>query len=111
MPKYGQSSAHFDLNLDRSNFGLPPLSLPNWFDCDLEVLWVELKQILHLKVGCSDFGPVKDRGSLPYLLHLEVDFGISALFGTGAVYPTCCVNLNKACFGRAHSPVNIHQAC
>ena len=28
---------------------------------------VELKQILHLKVGCSDFGPVRDRGSLPYL--------------------------------------------
>ena len=36
-------------------------------DCDLEVLWVELKQILHLKVGCSDFGPMQDRGSLPYL--------------------------------------------
>ena len=27
---------------------------------------VELKQILHLKVGCLDFGPVRDRGSLPY---------------------------------------------
>ena len=37
-----------------------------WFDCDFEVLWVELKQILHLKVGCSDFGPVWDRDSLPY---------------------------------------------
>ena len=37
-----------------------------WFDCDLEVLWVELKKILHFKVGCSDFGPVRDRGSLPY---------------------------------------------
>ena len=33
----------------------------------IEVLWVELKQILHLKVDCSDFGPVWDRGSLPYL--------------------------------------------
>ena len=31
-----------------------------------EALWVELKQILHLKVGCSDFGPVRDGGSLPY---------------------------------------------
>ena len=31
MPKYGQSSAHFNLNLDRSNFGLSPLSLPNWY--------------------------------------------------------------------------------
>ena len=36
-------------------------------DCDLDILWVELKQILHLKLGCSDFGPVQDRGSLPYL--------------------------------------------
>ena len=27
-----------------------------WVDYDLEVQWVELKQILHLKVGCSDFG-------------------------------------------------------
>ena len=32
MPKYGRSSAHFDLNLDRSNFGLSPLSLPNWYE-------------------------------------------------------------------------------
>ena len=32
-----------------------------WVDCDLEVLWVELKQILHLKVSCLDFGPVQDR--------------------------------------------------
>ena len=43
-----------------------------WVDCDLEVLWVELKQILHLKVGCSDFGPVRDRGSLPYLLPMTL---------------------------------------
>ena len=34
-------------------------------ECDLEVLWVELKQILHFKVGCSDFSPLRDRGSLP----------------------------------------------
>ena len=27
---------------------------------------VELKQILHLKVGCSDFSSVRDRESLPY---------------------------------------------
>ena len=39
-----------------------------WVDCDLEVLWVEFKQILHLKVGCSYFGPVRDRGSIPYLI-------------------------------------------
>ena len=33
---------------------------------------VKLKQILHLKVGCSDFGPVRDRGSLPYIQQLEL---------------------------------------
>ena len=38
-----------------------------WVDCDLGALWVELKQILHFKVGCTDYGPVLDRGSLPYL--------------------------------------------
>ena len=27
---------------------------------------VELKEILHSKVDCSDFGPVRDRDSLPY---------------------------------------------
>ena len=32
--------------------------------CDLEVLWLELKQILHLKVDCI-FLAVWDRGSLP----------------------------------------------
>ena len=26
---YGQSSTHFIINLDQSNFGLSPLSLPN----------------------------------------------------------------------------------
>ena len=30
---------------------------------NLQVLWEVLKQILHLKVGCSDFGPVRYRGS------------------------------------------------
>ena len=30
-----------------------------------QVLLVKLEQILHLKVDCSDFGPVQDRGSLP----------------------------------------------
>ena len=39
---------------------------------DLEVLRVELKQILHLKVGCSDFGPVRDRGSSPNLITVSV---------------------------------------
>ena len=40
-----------------------------WVDCDLEVeaSWVELKQILNLKVRYSDFSPVWDRSSLPYL--------------------------------------------
>ena len=31
------------------------------------VLWAELKQTLHLKFGCSGFGPIRDTGSLPYL--------------------------------------------
>ena len=35
---------------------------------DLQVLLVTLKQILHLKVDCLDFGPVQDRDSLPYRL-------------------------------------------
>ena len=37
-----------------------------WFGHDLQVLLVKLEQRLHLKVDCSDFGPVRDRGSLPY---------------------------------------------
>ena len=39
----------------------------NGFGHDLQVLFVKLEQILHLKVDCSDLGPVRDRGSLPYL--------------------------------------------
>ena len=38
-----------------------------WFGHDLQVLFVKLEQILHLKVDRSDFGPVRDRGSLLYL--------------------------------------------
>ena len=38
-----------------------------WFSHDFQVLLVKLEQILHLKVCCLDFGPVRDRGSLPYL--------------------------------------------
>ena len=32
----------------------------------LQVLLVKLEQLLHLKVDCSDFCPVRDRDSLPY---------------------------------------------
>ena len=32
----------------------------------------ELEQILHLEVDCSDFGPVRDRGSLPYLYRTDL---------------------------------------
>ena len=39
-----------------------------WFKDDLEVLWIQFVQILHLKLGCSNFIPVRD----------------------SAVYPTCC---------------------
>ena len=37
------------------------------FGHDLQVLLVKLEQILHLKVDCSYFSPVWDRGSLPHL--------------------------------------------
>ena len=36
-----------------------------WLGHDLQVLLVKLDQILHFKVGCTDFGPVRDRSSLP----------------------------------------------
>ena len=29
-----------------------------WVDADLRVLWIESEQIMHLKVGCLNFGPV-----------------------------------------------------
>ena len=35
-----------------------------WVDADLGILWVESEQILHLKVGSPNFGPV--RGSAIY---------------------------------------------
>ena len=38
-----------------------------WVDADLGVRWVESEQILHLKVGCLSFGPV--RGSAIYPTH------------------------------------------
>ena len=41
------------------------------FGHDLQVLLVKLKQILQLKVGCSDFGLVRDKDSLPYLAELK----------------------------------------
>ena len=37
-----------------------------WVDADLGVLWIESEQILHLKVGCLNFGPVQ--GSAIYLI-------------------------------------------
>ena len=43
-----------------------------WFGHDLKGLLVKLEQILHLKVDCLDFGPVRDRGSLPGKYQAEV---------------------------------------
>ena len=37
-----------------------------WVDADLGVLWEESEQILHLKIGCPNFGPV--RGSATHVL-------------------------------------------
>ena len=70
-----------------------------WVDCDLEVLWVELKQILHLKVGCSDFGPVRDRGSLPYVYDVQLPCDASVFikfkYATSLTHKFCwyCVYL------------------
>ena len=36
-----------------------------WVDADLGVLWIESEQILHLKVGCRNFGPVRDSAIYP----------------------------------------------
>ena len=48
--------------------GYGPIRNPcEWFSHDLQILLVKLEQILHLKVDCSDCGPVLDRGSLPAL--------------------------------------------
>ena len=40
-----------------------------WVDADLRVLWVNSEQILHLKAGCPNFGPV--RGSAIYPIYAE----------------------------------------
>ena len=47
-----------------------------WYD--LQVLLIKLEQILHLKVDCSDFGPVQDRGRLPYSPGMDGKHGESA---------------------------------
>ena len=39
--------------------------LENWICSGSVFLFGKLEQILHLKVDCSDFSPVRDRGSLP----------------------------------------------
>ena len=43
-----------------------------WVDADLGVLWVESQQILHLKVGCPNFGPA--RGSAIYPTYLPYEW-------------------------------------
>ena len=60
-PKQGRNS-------EQSTFKVQYL-LREWVDCDLEVLWVELKQILHLKVGCSDFRPCSGQGQFTLPTH------------------------------------------
>ena len=59
----------------RSKFGSiqfwivsPQFAQLEWFGHDLQVQLVKLEQILHLKVDCSDFDSVWDRGSLPWLV-------------------------------------------
>ena len=68
-----------------------------WVDCDLEVLWVELKKILHLKVDCSDLGPVWDRGSSPYLSSWSMPLPSYSL----------CINFVRGCRCSAHASLQL----
>ena len=38
-----------------------------WVAADLGILWAEFEQILHLKVGCLNFGPVQGSAIYPTL--------------------------------------------
>ena len=68
-PKFGHST--FNCNICSSftqrtsqlclNYSQEPCE---WVDADLGVLWIESDQILHWKVGCPNFSPV--RGSTIY---------------------------------------------
>ena len=39
-----------------------------WVDADLGVLWIESEQILHLEVGCPNFGPLRGSAIYPTIL-------------------------------------------
>ena len=61
------------VNLDRETtfLTLPRSASTNsqgsceWFKQDCEVFWVKLEQILQLKVGCPNLGPVRDLAIYP----------------------------------------------
>ena len=62
-PQFAQLNSTHRTSRSQSNHSQEPCE---WFGHDLQVLFVKLEQILHLKVDCLDFGPVQNRGSLPY---------------------------------------------
>ena len=44
-----------------------------WVDADLGVLWIESVQILHLKVGCLNFGPLRGSAIYPIVILNKTD--------------------------------------
>ena len=48
--------------------------------------------LLHLKVDCSDFGPVWDRDSLPFN-YIGIRMGVSTTGESGATFPTRILTL------------------
>ena len=72
-----------------------------WFRHNLQVLLVKFGQILHLKVDCTDFGPVRDRGRLPhrliqthprniYVWELRCSYRYSLVMKLELLYPGKC---------------------
>ena len=43
-----------------------------WVDADLGVQWVKAEQILHVKVGCPNFGPVWGSAFYPHYFNMKL---------------------------------------
>ena len=86
-PKSEQSTFEYNICFDsthrtsrsQSNHSQEPCE---WFGHDLQVLFIKLEHKLHLKVevDCSDFGPVRDRGSVSGQLFVWTNFCPSYFF-------------------------------
>ena len=80
-PKFGQPT--FKCNICSDSIHRTPRSASTrsqgsceWFKHNCEVPWVKLEQILQLKVGCPNFGPVRDSVIYPTYLHMcDVEWG------------------------------------